>query len=269
VVDDESNVIRVYDARRGGAPLDEIDLSGALAASGRAAKREADLEAGTPSGELAFWIGSHGVSRKGKRKLERHVLFATTRERFEPFGQVYRTLLDDLARDARYAALGLTVAARADREQGANVEGIAERTEGGLWIGFRSPRPGARALLAALENPREVVEGSRARFAEPALLELGGRGIRDIVRVSDGYLIAAGAAGDAAMSKLYRWDGRATPRALPHDVAWLTVEAIVTAQGGEILLLSDDGREPRGDVECKRAPRSAQAFRGAWLKLGP
>ena len=269
VVDDETNVMRVYDGAKGGAPLRALDLTDALAVDrGRREKvREADLEGGARVAELAFWIGSHGQGKKGKPRPERRVLFATSVDALELKGGVYRTLVEDLARDERYARFGLAEAAEQPPEEadGLNIEGIAERREGGVWIGFRNPRPQGRALLAALENPAAVIRGEPARFGEPALLDLGGRGIRDVTRVQDHYVMFAAADSQARSGQLYRWDGMGAPVALAHDVAWLTGEGIVLGRDGTILLLSDDGDEITDGTECKRAPPAARSFRGVWL----
>src|SRR4051812_16791260 len=82
VADDEDNVIRIYDAERGGAPLHTVDLSASLGLSGQGAGKrraksapETDLEAATRIGELAFWITSHARSASGELRPERSHLF--------------------------------------------------------------------------------------------------------------------------------------------------------------------------------------------------
>src|SRR5688572_6334377 len=86
VADDEDNVLRIYDAQRGGAAVatsDALaDMALDLAAAGghkRAKKpRELDIEGATRIGDTALWITSHGRSSSGKLRPERLVLFGTT-----------------------------------------------------------------------------------------------------------------------------------------------------------------------------------------------
>jgi Protein of unknown function (DUF3616) len=277
VADDEDNVLRTYDAARGGPPLSSVDISTGAQVFARhdGPPPEIDIEAATRLGDLAFWIGSHGRSSSGKLKRERLRLFATTAPRegtaLEVIGVGYDGLLGVLPGDARYAAFELASAAeRAPKEPGGlNIEGIAARPEGGLWIGFRNPTPGGRALLAALENPEEVVRGASARLGAPMLLDLGGLGIRDLSWWRGAYWIIAGDSGERALSRLYRWNGRDAPRKLDAiDLTQLNPEAIYApSQGDRILVLSDDGTRALDGVECKKLqdPRSKR-FRAVWVK---
>lgn len=88
------------------------------------------------------------------------------------------------------------------KENGIDIEGIGLAPEG-LLAGFRSPvfREGfAPALFFAFDRP----ESGRLVF-----VPLGGRGIRDVLRVSDGYLLIGGPVNDEPVSfELYHWDGR-------------------------------------------------------------
>ncbi len=88
------------------------------------------------------------------------------------------------------------------KENGIDIEGIALAPDG-LVAAFRSPvfREGfAPVLFFAFDRP----EAGRL-----TLVHLGGRGIRDILRVSDGYLLIGGPVNDEPVSfELYHWDGR-------------------------------------------------------------
>lgn len=76
VADDEDNILRIYDAKLGGAPVDQLVLSAeklgfaALQKSdpktGQAKPVELDLEAATRIGNSAFWLTSHVRNAKGK-----------------------------------------------------------------------------------------------------------------------------------------------------------------------------------------------------------
>ena len=283
VADDEDNILRVYDADRGGPALYERDISAGIGISARPPKHpgqppkppaEADIEAATRHGELALWLTSHSRSSKGKLKPERLRFFATSlpvdgRE-LRVVGQPYSGLIDDLSADPRYAAFALQAAAeRAPKtEQGLNIEGMTERAEGGVLIGLRAPIPGGRALLFALENPERVIAGAAPSFGAPILLDLSGLGVRSLSRWHGRYLIAAGDWADGRASRLFSWDGssaHAQPLAL--DIADLNPEGFFTPEEREaIMVLSDDGTETKAGVRCKdRSNRNEKHFRGRWI----
>jgi hypothetical protein len=281
VADDEDNVLRAYDAERGGAPLWSADISQAIdiAAPKKPGKPapEADIEAATRAEGLAFWLTSHGRNSSGKLKRERFRFFATTvpdsAATLKVVGRAYVGLLDDVLHDARFASYGLTeAAARAPKaEGGLNLEGMTARAEGGVWIGFRNPKPGGKALLFALLNPTELVqiEGARARLGDPLLLDLGGLSVRALSRLAGQYLIVAGGHDGAEASQLYRWDGKGAPRRVQRaPLDELNPEGFFSPLSGErFMLLSDDGSRRVGARECKRADPSQKSFRGRWLSL--
>lgn len=288
VADDEGNLLRAYDARVGGAPLSSVDVSAPLGVSrpdrparpGRPAgprpAPEMDIEAATRSGELAFWITSHGRNSAGKLRPERLAFFATTAPR-EPsrlavVGTSYTRLLDDLAADPRFAPFGLEAAAQLPPKAagGLSIEGMTERRAGGLFIGFRSPTPQGRALVISLLNPADVVRGGAARFGEPLLLDLGGLGVRALSWWRGRYLVVAGHHADGADSRLYAWDGGGAPVRLM-ELPGFNPEGFFTPEGSDqILLLSDDGSALVDGVECKSLTDSARKrFRGRWVSLPP
>jgi len=98
VAGDEDNVLRIYDAENGGAPIGSVDLSRALGLDGKSP--EADLEAATRLGDRALWISSHARTKKGKVDPDRFRFFATNLPRTDTAvtvrGAVYRNLLRDL-----------------------------------------------------------------------------------------------------------------------------------------------------------------------------
>jgi len=276
VADDEDNVIRVYDARRGGGPLRAVDLSPALKLAARPGKTapETDIEAATRVGELAFWLTSHGRSASGKLRPERHRFFATELPAVErPFtlvGVPYERLLEDLIADPRYAAFGLGAASeRAPKEPGGlNMEGMTARAEGGVFIGFRSPVPQGKALIATLLNPAEVVRGSApAQFGPPLTLDLGGLGVRALSLWRGRYLIIAGGSGERSSSQLYVWDGAGASRRVRQDLRALNPEGFFSSDVLDaVMLLSDDGTRELGGRACKRLKDPAKKqFRGLWV----
>jgi hypothetical protein len=241
VANDGDNLLRAYDAERGGAPVPVLDLDEYLRIppAERGERRgRADIEGAARLGNRIFWIASHSrESDRGDLRPNRHRFFATTADpatsaaagagaapALRPVG-ASRSLLRALAEER----LGLRRAIGTDgrgkpRERdedakpegnGLNIEGLARgRKDGTLLIGLRSPLRDGKAILLPFANPREVVDKKRARpdLGRPILLDLGGRGVRSI-EYADGapserrYLIVAGPPGDGDDFTLYRWSG--------------------------------------------------------------
>ncbi len=282
VADDEDSILRVYDADRGGEPVRSVDLSETLfppdePKQGKPPRApESDIEAAARLGDVAYWMTSHARNRAGKRKDARLLFFATTArdgsDALRLLGQGYAQLLEDLLADARYASFDLAAASElAPKDPGGlNLEGLGERPEGGLWIGFRNPIPGGKALLAPLLNPERLVEGERARLGDPILLELGGLGIRSLSRWRGQILIVAGSHAEGGISQIFSWDGRGSPTTVPGlDLSGFNPEGFFSPEErDEILLLSDDGGVESDGEECKRLDEpERKRFRGRWISL--
>lgn len=278
VGDDEDNILRVYDARRGGGPVQTADLSPTLELPVKKKPPEADIEAATGLGARAYWLSSHGRSSSGKKDPSRLRFFATTApedgKELRLVGRPYTQLMEDLLAEPRLAPFELESAElRAPKEPGGlNIEGMTAMPDGkSVLIGFRSPVPEGRALVIPLLNPEGLVEGERARFGEPRLLDLGGLGIRALSWWRGRYLLIGGAVANEAPSRLFTWSGgEDAPVPVPSvDLAGLNPEAVVSAEDAEgILLLSDDGTRVVDGVACKRQKDPAKKrFRGLWLRL--
>jgi hypothetical protein len=278
VAADEDNVLRVYDAARGGSALYAVDVSPVLDLPSGRRTPEADIEAATRLGDYALWITSHGLSSRGRKQPGRFRFFATTAPNagagLTPVGRVYEALLDDMQAAPQLAQFHLDRARNLPPrdEGGLNIEGMARRTDGhSVLIGFRNPRPQGKALLVPLLNPLGVVKNERAQFGAPELLDLAGLGIRALLLWHDHYLIAAGSAGNAHVSKLFSWSGESkdAPVALDVDLQGLNPEAFVTfAAEPRVLVLSDDGTVDVGGTPCKHlADPSQQSFRGLWVRV--
>lgn len=278
VANDEDNIIRIYRAENGGPPVQSLDLSGFLKVDPR--KPETDLEGACWLGDRVFWISSHARNHSGLYRPNRVYLLATSFQktasgfRLIPEGKPYHRLLEDLLREPRLKPFKLQEGSRqATKSPGAlNIEGIAGTPEGHLLIGFRSPVPGGRALLVPLINPNEVVAGQGAKFGDPILLDLRGRGVRDIARWRDGYLISAGPADSGDDFALYIWaSGAAKPKQVKGvRLKHFHAEAIVVYpdQDEKIQLLSDDGaRMRRGMLFKGLLGAGQQQFRGIWVTL--
>jgi hypothetical protein len=263
VGDDEDNALRVYSRHHGGPPLLAVDVSVFL---GLRRGAEVDIEASTRLGDRIYWLSSHGTNVKGKKRLSRQRFFATTGAvhpsgiDLRPIGRPYVNLLQDLLREPRLAQFGLAAAAnRPPKTPGAlSIEGLTATPQGHLLIGFRNPIPGGRALLVPLLNPGDLIDGGRARFGNPMLLDLGGLGIRSIELVQDRYVILAGTRDGRGDSWLYEWDGISPkPRRVDEIVfGSINPEAVtLCSQEGdtfELLVVSDDGTVKMGATECKR-----------------
>jgi hypothetical protein len=285
VADDEDNVLRIYDATRGGGPLATSDIGSAVPieraprdGKKKTAKRtpEMDIEAATKVEDVALWITSHGRSSSGKERPERLFLFGTTAPPaagpIDVVGTPYASLLDDLIADARLARFDLTEAARRGPKEpgGLNIEGLTARPDGTVLIGFRNPVPAGRALLVPLINPLGVIRGEAARLGDPILLDLGGLGVRSLSWWRGRYLVSAGPTGSEGSFRLFAWDGAGVARPIDGvDLGSLHPEGFFTPESSDrILVLSDDGSESVNGIPCKRlddGPR--KRFRGRWLTI--
>jgi Protein of unknown function (DUF3616) len=157
------------------------------------------------------------------------------------------------------------------KENGIDIEGIAVDGDS-IYLGFRGP---------VLRNG--FVPVLRLRFDEQhdneiLYVNLHGRGIRDLVKVQDGFLIAAGPVGDSPLSyQLYYWNGADTlPGARqvgdPPRGATTLLGRIPTSAGGEAegiallgeladhyeVLIAYDGVD-RGGIQVLRAPRAGRS----------
>lgn len=276
VASDEDNVLRLYRRDAAGPPVAAVDVSGFL---GLRRREEADLEGAARLGELIFWIGSHSRNKDGKARPGRQVLFATRIQgkggdaTLRPTGEPFRGLVSALATDRGLRGVGFAgAAARAGEAAGGlNIEGLAAGPGGSLWIGFRNPLSGGRALLVPLANPLGVIAGERPRFEALRELDLGGLGIRDLARGPRGYLVVAGPAEGGGRHRLFQWTGEdrapeEVRRAVPKG---FQAEALVVdeAAGGWVDLLGDEDDRKIDGVPCSEVPvPSRRVFRG--LRLG-
>lgn len=210
VADDEESILRLYNARSGGRALGTANLEDFLHVPGK--KQEADLEGAAECGGIVYWVGSHGTNKKGEFQLSRHCLFGTrialenNTLRVGTVGRPYRTLINELCNDPRFAVFNLHKARYRPPKTvaGLNIEGLAVGPNQSLLIGFRGPLHQDKALIIQLLNPEEVIHGAAARFGDPILLDLKGRGIRDLAHTSKGLLILAGDVGEAVRPALFR-----------------------------------------------------------------
>jgi len=260
VADDEKKSLGLYPTA-GGAPT-KVKVKDHVGVDD-----ETDLEGAAMIGDVAYFIGSHGRTGKGKPAPARSWLFAlqpgaTPKFVGRPFNGLQKALFG-------LPKVGKTLAeaekrAPKSRDGGLNIEGLASTAKGELLIGFRNPLIDGEALVVTLSNPDDVLKGKPAVVGAETV-DLGGRGIRSMERHGDGYLIVAGPVASESEFAIYRWDGK-TATELEADLGDLNPEAIGVV-GGKILVLSDDGTVPTGGVRCKDASSSSKSFRSAWLEL--
>lgn len=286
IADDEDNILRVYNAKLGGAPIATIALNQTInpslpAKSSRTipAKKELDLEAATRIGDISFWLTSHARNKKGKFKPERFNFFALQHksedQQVVAFGQPVENFIEALINHPQYRHLNLKDAAKrpAEAYNGLNIEGMTAAFDGGVIIGFRNPLPDNKAIIATLKNPHEVVNGQAPIFGDNYLLDLNGLGIRGLSAWHGDYLIAAGGANNQSTMQLLRWrESMSKPEVIPLKEQLpkdFNPEAFFTPESRRnIMLLSDDGSRKINGAECKKLknPR-LRSFRGVWLNI--
>jgi len=281
--EDEHNTLRIYEAHpqngQKARPVWDKNISDFLDVDKH---EECDLEAGTRIDKLIFWIGSHGTDSDGNEQPARRRLFATEIAKNEDgsfelkmHGKPYNHLLDDFFDDTRLKKLDLEKAAAAPTKspEGLNIEALCATPEGDLLIGFRAPIPDRKALLVPLKNPKDLISGSdsHAHLGEPILLDLGGRGFRDMAPWRGGYLIIAGPFDATADFALYYWTGNLSDatKKLAVDFGELRPEALVIYPGdpNRVQLLSDDGKQQPGGKKCKDMEKSERRFQSIWIDV--
>jgi len=280
VANDEDNLLRVYRRDQSGPAVQGFATGEFLHVDPK--QPESDIEGAARVGERIYWITSHGRNRQGEARESRQRFFATTanvngqgRVELRSVGRPYTRLLNDLSADARLAKFGLGAGSLlAPKDAGGlNIEGLCATPEGELLIGFRNPIPGERALIVPLKNPGELIEGKRARFGDPVLLDLGGRGVRDIALVGGGYLIIGGSFAGGGKFHLYSWAGgtNAAQKIPEAKFKGANPEALLAYPGapeGEFQILSDDGTRQIAGEDCKLIKDPARKwFRSFWLRL--
>jgi hypothetical protein len=287
VANDEDDVLRVYarnpaQQKKPGQPLQQFDLASFLKAHEDGP--EADIEGAAQIGNRIYWITSHATNKNGKPRPSRHRLFATEvtvsagKVSITPIGMPYTRLIKDM-RDApglRNFKLGKAAKKSPETTGGLNIEGLAVTPQGKLLIAFRNPIPGGKALIVPLDNPQETINGQTARFGQPILLPLEGRGIRDILYVDAqyGYLIIAGPYDDTGDFKLYRWSGSLAARPEPvkgNNLKDLHPEALTRYPGDKLTvqMISDDGAVKVDGSACKdiQVQPDKKSFRSVWVTL--
>lgn len=253
---DEGNLVQIL--RGDGATYSRVaDLP--LNASGE----EVDVEGLASEGGLYTAVGSHSAKRS---KLKPNGTLAQNRALMrlaqpEPARDVVAQFRLDAAGTPVDVRLGTLrpffekdpvlapFAPLPGKENGIDIEGVAMR-DGELYVGLRGP------VLRGNWVP--VV---RCRFAkrieagELLYLNLEGRGVRDLCRVGDEFLVLAGPAGEEPLTfQIYLWDGADTlPGKRPGG-----------ARPGRLKLLGDLPRpehgRPEGMTVTRLTPRGCEVL---------
>ena len=178
---------------------------------------ELDIEGIAVDGKSVVVLGSHSAKRP---RLKEEKTYAKNLKRLkvkaikaEPNrARIYRLKIDAAGntKAKKHISLGKLLKKHPvlkayvplpSKENGIDIEGIALH-DGLLYLGFRGP------VFRDGYVPVMVIDFEDTDDHELRFVRLGGRGIRDVTRVSDGFLIIAGPVGDGSASyPLYHWDG--------------------------------------------------------------
>jgi len=181
--------------------------------------KEMDIEGIAVEGDTVFVVGSHSSKRQ---RVKSNKKYKKNRKNFRQDkiedeknrDWLYRLTLDSQGIGSDKKKISLRKIIKKDKvlktfsqipskENGVDIEGIAVK-EGWLYVGFRGPVFRGNyvpVMKLKFDAPKETYE--------LLYVNLGGRGIRDIIHVSNGFLIVAGPVGDGPASyQLYHWDGK-------------------------------------------------------------
>jgi len=237
-----------------------------------------DIEAAARIGNTIFWLTSHSVNSDGEDKKKRKVLFATSINpdgSLSNTGRVYRNLRADIA-----AALGRSEPRILSQ---LNIEGMADTPDAHLLVGLRAPEtmPGDKAILLEVANPQQLIDDGvgPAKITRTVTLDLSdgpgtaGRGIRDLTRIGNLYLIVAGPEPDGGdpPPKIFWWDG-VTEHRPTHgpdaDFSGMTPEALIAWGDHEADIFFDNGGALIDGAPCDdKKPAAGAYFPSANLKF--
>ncbi len=262
--DDELDIINVYSRSASGLPLVSYDYASHLNLPDPS-KPEADIEASARSTTHTNRVYFTGSMSNGKlpydNKPNRDRLFATivtgtganTAFAFAGYVNIRTPLL--AWGDAHgynftaSAAAGVNSKATA----GFSIEGMAFGPDSTtLFLGLRAPlvpmTSRTKAVIVPLTNFEtwfnNGAPSGNPTFGAPIELEMDGRGIRDIIRLSNGtYVIVAGSpVDDGGVNGLYKWSGNAADAPILVNntaVGILNMEGLMEVKTGGQLSLSN------------------------------
>lgn len=239
LADDNEHDLFLYDLERPEREPERlpIDIGGG----------DPDLEGAAMIGNRVWWISSHnfdGNPAHRRRLFATDVIWQGGRPSVQRATRVHRTLLDDLA---SCPAVAEVLGHGSNRWEKIDIEGLSATPGGGLMLGFRAPLADDMAIMVEIRNPAALVaEEEAADIADPVCVDLGGRGIRSLERVDNGYLMVGGKIGDEKKAKLFHWSGSEDAEPVELDVDLpkkFNPEAVFQLpETSTICLISDDGR---------------------------
>jgi hypothetical protein len=277
IANDETNLLYVYKRDQSGLPVTSWDFNQGnnlvLTDGSTGNWKEVDVEAGVKSianTGRTYWLGSMSNSSSFNNKPNRNRLFAVTATgtgAATSFANVgyYSNLRQRLITWGDGWGYNFTASAADGMDpkliNGFNAEGMVFGPDNTtLYIGFRAPLvPTAsrtKAVIAPIQNFESWFNnGSPAgnpTIGNPIELNLGGRGIRDLVHLSNGlYIIIAGNYDDAPLNgAVYRWTGNASdaPVELPsfgitsfNAEAAMEVNEAGTLSLNKLQIITDNG----------------------------
>ena len=233
--DDELDYLNVYSRTNSGLQVASYDYSNLLSLPDPA-KPEVDVEAATKSttdNNRVYWLGSMSNGKAPfNNKPNRDRLFATTvtgtgaATTFSMVG--YGTIKSSLLAWGDVNGYDFSASA---------AEGVDSKTPAGfaaegmvfgpdnttLYIGLRAPlvptTDRTKAVIAPIQNFETWFNNGAPSgdptYGSPIELDLGQRGIRDIIRLSNGtYIIIAGDPGPSLKPAIYKWKGTASDPAI-------------------------------------------------------
>ena len=189
---------------------------------------ELDIEALAYDGAFCYVLGSHSRKRKKLDPSDEDSLNKTYSKNLEYLkadkikkeskrAHIYRVKVDPTSGESPTFVKDKDIRLRdvfsqhdvlklfeslASKENGIDIEGLSTDGES-LFLGFRAP------VLRHGFVPVMKIKFDDQSTAELRYVQLGGRGIRDITNVQEGFLIVAGPVGDSTLSfQLYHWDGK-------------------------------------------------------------
>jgi hypothetical protein len=274
VADDEKKPIRLYNGEVSGREVAQFS-------PGQGTDGEVDAEASARKGDSIWWFGSHGNDKDGELQASRQQVYETkltgsgADAKLTPVGVVYQNLRIDMHDwDAAHGGrLGIPFGkGRPEAFDGFDIEGAEFSPDGSqLYVGLRSPivpaQVGGKAVIVPITNLEALTAGTatKATFADPILLDLGGDSIREIRKNDRGeYLILSAPAGvpdgsaGGPTQALWAWNGdpddapRKLTTVIPKDVeplhtdnagAWEGIGEMPQqlGPGAQVRLIMDQG----------------------------
>ncbi|MFT3932925.1 MAG: T9SS type A sorting domain-containing protein [Chitinophagaceae bacterium] len=273
---DETNYLYVFNRNASGLPVKVFDFNAGnllnLTDGSAGNYKELDLEAAAPSPTVAgksYWLGSMSNSSSFNDKPNRDRIMAIAisgtgaATSFSNAGY-YTGLRSKLIAWGDTHGYDFTSSAKEGIDpkliNGFNAEGVVFAPDNTtLYIGFRAPLVPTgnrtKAVIAPLQNFEAWFNNGNPSgspvLAAPIELDLGGRGIRDLVKLADGkYIIVAGSYDETSIPALFRWSGNAADAPVllsSYDLTGLNAEAALGINSNgqlasdQIQIICDNG----------------------------